>query len=65
MRKIEPRLTQQEFEECRESYERKEITEEYLKKLVILGRLTPPQYGVITRKVYSMYKDVRRDLIED
>jgi hypothetical protein len=64
-RKIEPLLTPEEFENYREAFRKNEVTEDQLKALVKLGRMTPSQYGKIVRKVYSMYKDVRRDLIEE
>jgi hypothetical protein len=65
MRKYETLATQQEFEDYREAFRRNELTEEDIKTLVKKGKLRPAQYGVIVRKVYSMYKDVRRDLIKD
>jgi hypothetical protein len=64
-RTYETRVSYEEYEAYRESFSKGELNEEDIKKLVIVGKLTPSQYKTITRKVYSMYKDVRRDLIED
>jgi hypothetical protein len=61
----ETRVSYEEYDAYRESFSKGELNEKDIKKLVIAGKLTPSQYKTITRKVYSMYKDVRRDLIEE
>jgi hypothetical protein len=64
-RVYETRVSYEEYETYRESFSKGELKEEDIKKLVVAGKLTPSQYKTITRKVYSMYKDVRRDLIQE
>jgi hypothetical protein len=48
-----------------EDYRQGKITEEEITRLVKIGKLTPSEYKMIVGKCFSMYKDVRRDLLMD
>jgi 5-methylcytosine-specific restriction endonuclease McrBC regulatory subunit McrC len=59
------RYTYEQFDKAREDFRENKLTKEDIKLLVKQGKLTPAEYKIIVREVYSMYKDVRRDLLID
>jgi hypothetical protein len=59
------RFSYQDFEKIREEFSNNKISKEEVASYVKAGKLTPSEYKIIVREVYSMYKDVRRDLLKD